>query len=342
MEKMYCGMDIHKHTITGCIMDKKGNVTRQHTFPSNKESITSFLSNTSNAEITIALEACGMWRAIYTLLHHLGYTIKLADPRKVHDIAGKKKTDKGDATILADLLRTSYLPEVYIPPTDILKLRDTTRHKANLTRLRVNIQLKIKAYLLQEGIHYNQGIWRTQTLQTIAEKNQNLENLIKLYHCFKEEEKEVMKRIRNIAKNMTLTNLLMTLPGIGDYSSLLIHAEIGNITRFESPRHLISYAGLCPGIYKSGDKERTTPNHAVNKWLKWIMYECSGRAIMLDHNFQAYYHNIKHRKGFKTARRATARKMLTIIWHMLTKEEPYKRSLIKVLGQTEGMGTPKF
>jgi len=47
---------------------------------------------------------------------------------------------------------------------------------------------------------------------------------------------------------------------------------------------------------------------------------------MLDPRFQKYYYKIKQRKGFKTARRAVARKMLTIIWRMLTKEEPYKAS----------------
>jgi hypothetical protein len=47
---------------------------------------------------------------------------------------------------------------------------------------------------------------------------------------------------------------------------------------------------------------------------------------MLDPRFQKYYYKIKEKKGFKTARRATARKMLTIIWYMLTNEEPYHAS----------------
>jgi len=50
---------------------------------------------------------------------------------------GSKKRDKEDAKALANLLRTNYLPEVYIPDDDVLRLRDLARHKANLTRLRV-------------------------------------------------------------------------------------------------------------------------------------------------------------------------------------------------------------
>ncbi len=115
MKNLYCGLDIHKDTITGCIMDKEGNVLRHHRFPTRKESITTFLTNIPNADMEIALEACGLWRGIYTILHNLGYITHLANPRKIHNIAGKKKTDKGDAKILADLLRTATSPQSTYP-----------------------------------------------------------------------------------------------------------------------------------------------------------------------------------------------------------------------------------
>ena len=120
----------------------------------------------------------------------------------------------------------------------------------------------------------------------------------------------------------------MSMTGIGELSSLMILAEIGDIKRFSSPKALVSYSGLCPGIYQSGSIERNVRNNAVNKWLKWIIYECSGKATMLDPRFQKYYHKVKQRKGFQIARRACARKMLTIIWYMLTNQVPY-RAIVK-------------
>jgi len=57
------------------------------------------------------------------------------------------------------------------------------------------------------------------------------------------------------------------------------------IKRFKTPKELVSYVGLCPRIYQSGNMERTERNQAVNKWLKWILYECSGRVGMLDPRF---------------------------------------------------------
>jgi len=90
-------------------------------------------------------------------------------------------------------------------------------------------------------------------------------------------------------RGMKEAALLMSMTGIGEYSSLMILGEIGNINRFKSPKAIVRYAGLCPGIYQSGSTERNVRNNAVNKWLKWIIYECSGRATMLDPMFQKCY-----------------------------------------------------
>lgn len=325
MEKLYGGIDIHKENLAGCIMDKDGNIKREHIFPSSKKAVEKFLSNIPSPDITIAIEACGLWRGTHKILTEMGYEVKLANPKKTHDIACKKKTDKVDARILADLLRTHYLPEVWIPDEQTLQFRDLTRHKANLTRLKTQVQGKIRGYLLRKGAKYNK-LSKEETLSTLAEEDPDIKNLVQVYHCLKEEEREVMRRIKRIAQNMKETTILMSMPGIAEFSSLMILAEIGDIKRFPTSKELVSYAGLCCGIYQTGTTEHSVHNTAVNKWLKWIIYECSGRAMMLDPRFQNYYYKIKEKKGFKTARRATARKMLTIIYCMLTNEEPYHAS----------------
>ena len=312
MEKFYGGIDIHKESFVGCIMDRDGNITREHTFPSSKKAVERFLCDIPNSGITIAIEACGLWRGVYKVLTEMGYEVKLANPKKTHDIACKKKTDRVDAKILADLLRTNYLPEVWIPDEQTLRFRDLTRHKSNLTRLRTQVQCKIKSYLLRKGMKYGK-LWNETAISKLAEEDLDIKNLVNIYHNLKEEEREVMKRIKQLARNRKEATLLMSMPGIAEFSSLMILAEIGDIQRFPSPKELVSYAGLCRGIYQTGSTERSVRNTAVNKWLKWIIYVCSGRAIMLDPRFQGYFYGIQKRKGYSTARRATARKMLTIL-----------------------------
>jgi len=81
---------------------------------------------------------------------------------------------------------------------------------------------------------------------------------------------------------------------------------------------------LFLGIYQSASKSRQARRREVNKWLKWIIMECASRVVLMQNGFQSYYFKLRKRKGWKTARKATARKMLTVVWHVLKEKVPYK------------------
>lgn len=135
-----------------------------------------------------------------------------------------------------------------------------------------------------------------------------------------------MRKIGNVSRNTRLSALLITHPGIGEFGGLMMSSEIADVKRFADVKHLLGYAGLVPGIYQSADKSHSVQNHAVNKWLKWIVTECSSRAAMFDKDFMALLAKMKKRKGFKVARREIARKMLKNVYYMLKNEEPYHAS----------------
>lgn len=320
---LYAGVDIHKDEYVGCIVDSEGKLVREHTFPPTIEGAKSFLNGIPVSGI--AIESCTMWRAAYSIFRELGYQVKLSSPKKTHDIACTKKTDKIDAKILADLLRTGYLPEVYVPTETMLELRDLCRHKSVLTRLRVNVQNKIKCRLLIKGIPYPKNIWTIKNLTILQEWNDPVvSNLLVIRESLHSEEKEVLSRIQARAQSSRLANLLKTVPGVAHFGALMILGEIADVKRFKTAKKLVMYAGLCPGVYQTGDTEINVRNYAVNKNLKWILTECSGRAATLPGTkFQKMYARMKKKKGAKVARRAVARHMLTVIWHMLQNEEPY-------------------
>jgi len=332
MRELYAGVDIHREKYVGCILDQKGKVVREHTFPPTREGAQSFLCGMPLKGI--AIEACTMWRYAYQLFRELGYSTKLSSAKKTHDIACRKKTDKVDAKILANLLRTGFLPEVYIPSDEMLQLRDICRHKASLTRSRVETQMKIKSRLLTLGVEYPDKLWNEKNLDLLRKWNDPvLSNMLVMRETYLHEEKEVLSRIETKAHGHRLANLLMTLPGVAEFSALMILGEIANIKRFKTPKQLVMYAGLCPGVYQTGNTELSVKNNAVNKWLKWILTECSGRAATLrGTDFQAHYATMARKKNPKVARRSTARKMLIIIWHMLHDEEPYHASKRKKVG----------
>jgi hypothetical protein len=120
--------------------------------------------------------------------------------------------------------------------------------------------------------------------------------------------------------------LLMQIPGINFVSALVILGEIGDILRLPSPKKLCSYSGLVPRISQSGQKLYTGRiTKAGRKKLRWILVEAAQTAIRNESYWQAVFERIAARKGRNVAIVAVARKILTVIWHMLTKNQPYQR-----------------
>lgn len=327
-QQAYLGLDTHKETIHGTALNKNGEIICSYEFNNGEEAMKEFLKSFKPWNTSIAIEACGIWRGCYRILRKLGYNeVKLANPLKCHQIAKDKKTDEVDSKILADLLRTNFLPEVFIPSEEILKLRDLVRHKCNLTRLRVRIQNKIKACLLREGIHYERGIWNKEGLSWLKElSDEKIEDFVDVYETIKKKERKTWKKIEDIVRMKEETALLKTIPGVGYLGAAMIYAEIGNIKRFKTIKQLHAYAGVAPGIQQSGTKTRMPKRKQVNYWLKWVVGECAGKATIIESNLQKYYFRVRNKKGWRTGRKATARKILTLTWHILTKNEPYHTS----------------
>ena len=330
LEQIYVGLDTHRETIHGTALDKNGGVIKSNAFPNTREALQDFVKEFPTWNTTIAIEACNFWRGCHKILKEKGYNVKLANPVICHKIAHEKKTDKVDSKILADLSRVNYLPEIYIPSDEINALRDLTRHKMHFTRFKVRIQNKIKSCLSRNGMSYEDDLWNKEGLQWLKElKNYEIDSFLSLYKSIKKEEDVIKEKIEKVAQSKKETTLLETIPGIGYFGATLIYAEIGDIKRFPTIKYLHAYAGVAPGIYQSGTKTRMPSRKSVNYWLKWIVMQCAGRVALKNikpNKLRNYYLKIKDKKGWKTARKATARKMLTIIWFVLNKNIPYRES----------------
>lgn len=326
-QEVYIGLDTHRETIHGTALKPNGELICSINFPNNPEALKEFMKGFYPWYSHIAIEACNFWRGPYKILRELGYKTKLANPIKTSQIAKEKKTDEVDSKILADLLRVNYLPGVYIPSDEIFNLRDLTRHKINFMRFRVRIQNKIKAHLSRNGIAYSSDLWNKEGMLWLKNlKNYEIDAYLRFYNSAKVEEDSAKRDIERIARGKEETTLLETVPGIGYFGAAIIYAEIGDIQRFPTPKHLHAYAGYTPGIYQSGTKTKMPKRVNVNYWLKFIIGQCAGRTTLLKGSLQKHYFKIRNKKGWKTARKSTARKMLTIIWHILSKKIPYHES----------------
>jgi transposase len=121
--------------------------------------------------------------------------------------------------------------------------------------------------------------------------------------------------------------LLRTVPGIGAVLGYTIAAEIGDITRFDSPKKLVGYTGLCPTVYQSGRRDhRAALAKNGPKYLRWALIEAATHAArhpVYAERYQRTRARLGKQRGPKVARVDLARRLAEAIWYMLTTNQPF-------------------
>ncbi len=327
---LYVGIDLHKEKVYGIVMNENGKLIKKEKFENEPEKFHKFLKDMEKA--IVAIESTGFATPIYDFLKENGYETKVAHPLKTRAIAEAKiKTDKIDAKILADLLRSDLLPSSYIPSKEIRKIRDMTRHRAYMVRFRTRLKNKIHAELAKRWIKTKGNIFTKNGIEWLRSLGiESINRYLDVMEILNEKIREISLKIKEIAKENEDAKLLMTIPGINYYSAMLILAEIGDVKRFPDSHKLCAYAGLVPSTYQSGNK--TYHGHITkqgNKWLRWILIQCVHIHIKYDTHLTRFYKRIARRRGKKIAVVATASKMLRVIYQMLINKEEFKPFPVK-------------
>jgi len=123
----------------------------------------------------------------------------------------------------------------------------------------------------------------------------------------------------SLAPFRAYAELLKTIPGVSDIVAQTIIAEIGvDMTRFPTSGHLISWAGLCPGLNESAGKRRSTRVRDGAPWLKTVLVQAAwGATRVKDSYLQAQFLRLRGRRGAKKAIVAVAASILTAAYHMM-------------------------
>jgi transposase len=268
-------------------------------------------------ESKIALEATYGWEWLADLLEDAGYELHLAHPLRTKAIAAARvKTDAVDARTLAHLLRTDLLPEAYIAPRELRDLRDLLRHRVALTRMRSALKQRVGAILAKHGIQrpysnlFGPGGMRFLTELELREgPRQRLDSLLSLIADFDREIDQTSAEIDQRAKADPYVEVLCQIRGVGRYIAMLVIAEVGDISRFPSARHLCAWAGLTPTVRSSDGKARL--GHITGQGspaLRWALVEAAQHSARGGGPLRQAYERITKRRGKSIAKVAVARK----------------------------------
>jgi len=312
-------------------MNIDGKIKKQTEISTDTDKVSKFFKRYSN--IPVAVESTMNWIPFYENLESLGCNVVLSNPLQTKAIASARiKNDKVDSKILADLLRTNLLPTAYIQPREIRDLKELVRQRAFFVEMRTKIKNKIHSVLFKTNKKHNftnlYGVTGMEWLEKVELRNIYREELdrclITLKHL-NEQIDNLSKLIENTAKLDYDCKLLMTIPGISYYSALMIKSEIGDIARFKSAAKLCSYAGLIPATYQSAEKVRFGRiTKRGSKWLRKTLIDCVTSGCRNPNRIAATYKKLKKSKGTGKAKVAAARKLCTIIFAILTDQQPFR------------------
>jgi len=334
----YVGLDIHKRFTYGVIKNEQGNKIKEDKFENSQENFDLFLKDCKPEETKIVMESTGVWEFIYDLLESKHYEIKLANPFRTKAIASARiKTDSIDAETLSDLLRANLIAESYIPDKETRKIRDVIRQRKTIVKGRTQIKNKIHAILTRYGIKIpyttlcNKAIiWMLEEgMSNLPSVKTILVTYVSLLDKYNEELKIIDERIKDIAEKSSKTNLLMTIPGVGEIRAVELMAEIADINRFESSEKLCSYAGLVPSIRQSGNSlkfgrlMKQSSGALKNSLIEsaWIIVRTKQ-----ENQLQMFYRILCFKKSKQKAICAVARKLCCVVYAMLKKNQEFHYS----------------
>ena len=278
----WIGIDLHRRRSQIAVIDEHGELALSRRIVNDREAFLELLGDPDGAHIV--LEATYGWEWLAELLEEADYHVHLAHPLRTRAIAAARvKTDAIDAKTLAHLLRAGFLPEAYIAPRELRDLRELLRHRATLTRMRSAVKNRVHAILAKHGIAREHsdlfgkgGREFLAGLELRDAPRRRLDSLIALICDFDREIETTTAEIEQRAKADDRVDVLTQIRGVGRYTAMLIIAEIGDIHRFPTARHLCSWAGLTPSVRSSDGKARL--GHITRQGspaLRWALVEAA-------------------------------------------------------------------
>jgi transposase len=331
---LYLGLDVHSKwsTIVG-VQAETGELIECHRVP-----------NERLAETLAALPAprCGVLETgtqawtLYRALRPLCVELHVVDPAQMWDRRRdhSAKTDRRDALRLAQALAEGKLKgEVWIPDEHIQELRVLERAKIRATRWVTKLTNELGSLLRSWGVELPQSLLSERGRELLAQAqlpphSQRVLALWKeLWERLQQIEDELEAAVEAEAKADPVCQQLMTAPQVGPLTALVLRAEIGDIHRFVHAKPLVQYCGLAPQVFQSSDTCHYGPLPPTgNRWMRYVLVLLANRIARsgTDNRLRRVYWRTVMRRDKHAAKIAVARKLVHLVWHMLSKGQPWQ------------------
>jgi transposase len=285
--------------------------------------------------VVAVIESMTGARYVHDELELAGWDVRIADAAKARGIAPLAcKTDRIDCWVLAELARLELVPEIWLPDPGVRGERERARFRLHLVKHRSALKNRVHAILFQHGIPNGHsdlfGVGGRRLLSRLALPEPWASTVAASLRLIDDLDREITAcedELRALGADHPYIPRLLTCPGIGWALAYTIASEIGDISRFASPRKLVGYTGLCPRVDQSGPRDRrgSLRKNGPN-YLRWALVEAAHTAARHPHYApirQRLRGRHGHTRGSKIAAIDIGRRLAEAIWYMLTRDHPF-------------------
>jgi transposase len=322
-QRQYVGIDLHRRRSVIVRMAEDGRVLGVDQVVNDPIEFAAAVAK-AGPDPEVALESTYGWYWAADLLKENGANVHLVHPLGLHWDSRRVKNDVRDSTQLANRLRRGDLPEAYVAPPEQRELRELVRYRAKLTSLRTSAKAQVHAVMAKEGI--------LPTLDDMfGPGGRALIDQMPFDGAYKLRVTSLLELLDHNARQLTVVEAelayrlrghpgyeaIQAIKGVGPIMAAIFVAEIGDVTRFPTARHLCSWAGLTPSHRESDTKvQRGHITKQGNHLVRWAAIE----AVARYHGGEPIaptYMRVARRRGRNIGRVAAARKLLTLVYYGL-------------------------
>lgn len=341
---IHIGIDLHhKNSYVRALLQDGTFLPGQRIYHTDIEKLWQYFQPFAKESKRIVFEATANARWMERLLRQDATIEPVAvTPHKVRIIAETvAKTDKIDASVLAQLSRMEALPRAWLPDEEVEQLRELVRCRAALVQLRTRAKNQVNGVLVRQGlVRPYANIFGTYGRRWLTEislpetMRMQVDSWLELIEVYNGKIQHLDRRLYQIGRLPRWAQdvaLLQSMPGWGLLTALTVLAELGDYRRFKTRASVSCFAGLVPSSKRSDKSSRygkITKRGPTE--LRRILVEVTINAVRKVPRYGKLYARLKHERGGNVAKTAVARQMLEDGWTMLMKREPFRYEPVQV------------
>ncbi len=331
----YTGIDLHRKTSFVTTVDQSGQIVKKVNMINDEVTVLDYFLSLDD-DTKVVIESTANWYWLYDLLTEHQIPVVVSNPVKTKAIASARiKNDKLDSHMLAQLLRANFLATVHVSSQHTRQLKELLRHRSKLVRDMVRMKNRIHNIMAKNNVTVptsdlfgKRGLDFLLHVQLPSYQRHQVDTYLTLYQQLKAHTEVLTKQVKHYALDDPMAQLLMTIPGVGPITAMFMVAEIEDISRFKSYRHLSSYAGLVPRLDASADKQRMGRiTKQGSAYLRTALVEAAQAATRTKSRLNIFFRRRIVRSGYQKAIVATAHKIIQYAFYILRDQTPYRENI---------------